>query len=299
MTFLQVEHDVPEPTPGPHDVVVEVHASAINPVDWKIREGRHADLVDLPLTLGWDVAGTVVRTGEAVTKVEVGDAVFARPELTGDGAQADYACVAEDALAIAPASLSATEAAAVPLAGLTAWQALFDQAGLQEGERVLVQGAAGGVGHLAVQLAHHAHAYVIGTASARNHDWLRELGADELVDYHDTDVADAVDEVDVVFDTVGGTAEEQSMAVLREGGRLVAIAQQPDHEEAARRGIEASWFLVSSDGDQLAELGRLVDDDELTVRIREVMPLDEVARAHELSESGHADGKIVLEVAAP
>jgi NADPH:quinone reductase-like Zn-dependent oxidoreductase len=293
---LRVE-TAPKPEPGPGDVLVAVHAAGVNPVDWKIREGYLGEDPDrLPLILGWDVSGVVEAVGEDVTDVAVGDEVYSRPEITRPGAYAEYVVIAADEVAPKPRTLTHVEAAGVPLAGLTAWQALFDHAGLKADERVLVHAGAGGVGHLAIQVAKEAGAYVIATGSGSSQDLVKRLGADEFVDYREQRFEDAVDTVDVVFDTIGGETTSRSFDVLGEGGRLVSIAGQPDADEAERRGIATSAFMVQPNAAQLTELADLLDAGQVDVVIERSFPLDQVAAAHDLSAEGHVHGKLVLEV---
>lgn len=293
---LRVE-TAPKPEPGPNDVLVAVHAAGVNPVDWKIREGYLGEDPDrLPLILGWDVSGVVEAVGEDVTDVVVGDEVYSRPEITRPGAYAEYVVIAADEVAPKPRTLTHVEAAGVPLAGLTAWQALFDHAGLKADERVLVHAGAGGVGHLAIQVAKEAGAYVVATGSSGSQDLVKRLGADEFVDYREQPFEDAVDTVDVVFDTVGGETTSRSFEVLGEGGRLVSIAGQPDEDEAERRGIDTAAFMVQPHAAQLTELADLIDAGQVDVVIERTFPLAQAAAAHDLSAEGHVHGKLVLEV---
>ncbi|MDQ3823423.1 MAG: NADP-dependent oxidoreductase [Actinomycetota bacterium] len=298
--------DVPEPKLGADGVLVRVHAAGVNPVDWKIREGRldagwpHV----FPVVPGWDVAGTVERVGPAVTTVASGDEVYAycRKHFVGEGAYAELVTVPETSVAHKPGSLDLEHAGAVPLCALTAYQALFFGAGLTAGETVLVQAAAGGVGSFAVQLAADAGAEVIGTASERNHEYVLGLGALEVVDYRAVDAVDAVREiapegVDVVLDVYGGEALRRSVDAVRDEGRIVSIGQPPTDEHFRQRRIEPSYVFVRPDAEQLAEIADMFDDDRLTVHLDEVLPLEQAARAHELSEAGHVRGKLVLRVA--
>ena len=297
--------DVPEPKVGADSVLVRVRGAGVNPVDWKIREGRldpawpHV----FPVVPGWDVSGTVERVGPAVTTVAPGDQVFAycRKHFIGEGAYAELVTVPEASVAHKPRTLHLERAAAVPLCALTAYQALFFGAGLTAGETVLVQAAAGGVGSFAVQLAADAGAEVIATASEQNHEYVLGLGALEVVDYRDADVVEAAraiapDGVDVVLDVYGGEALRRSVDAVRDEGRIVSIGQPPTDEIFRQRGIEPAYVFVRPDAEQLAELADMVDDERLSVHVDEVLPLEEAARAHELSEAGHVRGKLVLAV---
>lgn len=291
---------VDEPKVAPDSVLISVEAAGVNPVDWKIREGRLAAALPafFPLVLGWDAAGTVERVGPAVTAFAPGDRVMAycRKHTLSEGTYAELVSVPESFVAPVPDGVEAEQAAALPLAGLTARQCL-DAAGVGEGATVLVHAAAGGVGHLACQLAVVRGARVIGTASAANHDFLGSLGVDEPLDYRDTDLAEAVreahpDGVDAVLDSVG--AHEQSLRMLREGGTLVSIAGPTDPAACAERGVAGAYVFVRQRGDQLAELGQLLGEGSLRVEIDEALELERAARAHERSEQGHVRGKLVL-----
>jgi NADPH:quinone reductase-like Zn-dependent oxidoreductase len=276
-----------DPKPGEGEVLYAVHAASVNPVDWKMRRGVRE--LPLPAVLGRDASGTVMMSrSEAFSE---GDEVFG---YAASGAYAEHATAPADGLAHKPEGVSHEQAAALPVAGLTAWQALFDRAGLQSGQTVLVAGAAGGVGHFAVQLARRAGARVIGTGSSRNHEFVLGLGADEYVDYTQQDVSEAVSDVDVAFDTVGGETTESLVPTLREGGVLVTIAGAPPEKEAAARGARAELLITSPSADQLSRLADLVAAGELHVEIAATLPLAEASKAHEMSESGHTRGKIVL-----
>ena len=278
------------PEPGDGEVLVRVHAASVNPIDWKRRSGISE--TQLPAVLGNDVSGTV-ELSRADGFAE-GDEVFG---MAAAGGYAEYTTAAQGAIAKKPEGLSHEEAAALPVAGMTAWQALFDRGGLDSGQTALVAGAAGGVGHLAVQFAKNAGARVIGTGSARNRDFVLGLGADEYVDYTSQDVSEAVSGVDVAFDTVGGDTTESLLPTLRDGGVLVTIANAPPEEAARARGVRAELLVMSPNPEQLARLGELVASGDVRLEISEVLPLSDVRRAHELSESGHVRGKIVLQVA--
>lgn len=291
--------ETPRPQVGPDDVLIRVHAAAVNPVDWKIREGYLRGFIDyeLPVTLGWDVSGVVEEVGGAVTDLRVGDEVYSRPDITRDGAYAEYIAVRASEAAPKPRSLDHVQAASVPLAALTAWAALFDAADLQPGQTVLIHAAAGGVGSFAVQLAKWKGARVIGTASAANHGLLRELGADELVDYNTTRFEEVVRGVDVVLDTIGGDTLARSWGVLRPGGVLVTVVAQQDEATAAQHGVRSASIFIQPDKNRLVKLAELIDAGHVRPQVSTVLPLAEARRAHELSQSGHTRGKIVLRVA--
>jgi NADPH:quinone reductase-like Zn-dependent oxidoreductase len=293
-----VYEDAPRPHPGDGEVLVRVHAAGINPVDWKIREGHLKERLHhtLPLVLGWDVSGVVEALGPGLIRLKVGDEVFSRPDISRDGAYAEFIVIKESELAPKPKSIDHVHAAALPLAGLTAWQSLFDAGGLSAGQRVLIHAAAGGVGNLAVQLAKWKGAHVIGTASARNHDFLRKLGVDQVVDYQTVRFEEAVQAVDVVFDTMGGDIQERSWKVLKRGGILISIASPPSAEIAAAHGVRQAFVFAQPNAAQLAELAKLADADKLKAIVETILPLSDATRGQELSERGHTRGKIVLRV---
>lgn len=293
-----VYEEVPRPQPGNNELLVRVEATAVNPVDWKIREGYLREMLPhmLPLIMGWDVSGVVEEIGPGVTRFRVGDEVFSRPDLMRDGTYAEYVVIREAEVAFKPGSVDHLHAAAVPLAGLTAWKSLIEAAGLEPGQRVLIHGAAGGVGSYAVQLAKWWGAHVIATASEYNHDYLRRLGASEVVDYRMARFEDVARDIDVVFDTIGGDTQERSWNVLKKGGILVSIVSPPPQEKAAAHGVRQSFVFIQPDAAVLSELANLVDAGKLRPYVEAVLPLAEARRAQELSQRGHVRGKIVLKV---
>lgn len=294
-----VYEDTPKPEPAADELLVRVHAAAINPVDWKIRRGYLQEFIpyELPLILGWDVSGVVEAVGSAVTDFKVGDEIYSRPDLTRNGAYAEYMVLRASEAAHKPRSLDHTHAAAVPLAVLTAWASLFDAGGLEAGQKVLIHAAAGGVGTFAVQLAKWKGAHVIGTASGRNRDFLQELGVNEFIDYTSTKFEDVARDVDVVFDTVGGETQERSWQVLKPGGILVSVISPPAQEAADQHGVRQAYVFIDPNAARLAEVAGLIDEGKIQPIVENVLPLSEVRQAHELSESGHTRGKIVLRVA--
>lgn len=294
-----VYEDAPQPQPGPGEVLVRVYAVGIIrteltwPDTYQTREGRTRDL---PIP-GHDVSGVVEEVGPGVTTLTRGTEVYALTAFDRDGAEAEYIIALPGELAPRPRSLDHMHAAAVPLSALTAWQALFDHAGLVAGQTVLVHGAAGGVGVFAVQLAHWAGAHVIATASARNSDFLRELGANEIVDYTTTRFEDVVHKVDVVFDTVGGETLQRSWQVVKNGGALVTVVSpQPSLEEAKAYGVRPFWFVVEPNREQLIQIGELIDAGHVRSIVETVLPLSQARQAYEQGASGHTRGKIVLRV---
>jgi NADPH:quinone reductase-like Zn-dependent oxidoreductase len=277
------------PQAGNGEVLIKVRAASVNPIDWKYRRG----FVDkqLPAVLGIDVSGTIEESrAEGFAE---GDEVFG---LTASGGYAEFATAPAAVIAKKPSGVSHEQAAALPVAGLTAWQALFDRGGLERGQTALIAGASGGVGHFAVQFAKRVGARAIGTGSSRNRDFVLGLGAEEYVDYTQQDVAEAVSGVDVAFDTVGGDTTQSLLPTVREGGILVTIAGAPPEETARARGVRAELLVMSPSSEQLARIAELVAAGEVRVEIAQVVPITEVQRAHELSESGHTRGKIILTV---
>ena len=289
--------EVPRPVPMPTEVLVRTSAAGVNPVDWKTR-ARGGFLGDPPFTVGWDVAGVVEEVGFGVTRFVPGDRVFGMPRFPREAAAyAEYVTSPSRQLARTPDELSDVEAAALPLAGLTAWQALVETAAVAAGQRVLVLGAAGGVGHLAVQIAKARGAYVIGTASAAKHEFLAGLGADEILDYASGNVGTRVRDVDIVFDVVGDDVGDVLPAV-RDGGFVVTLSGSsagPLRELAGGR-VRVEGILVEPDRAGMEALADLAASGALRPHVSETFPLGEAARAHEQGETGRTQGKLVLTV---
>lgn len=277
------------PEPGDGQVLIRVRAASVNPIDWKARRG-FTD-TPLPAVPGRDLSGTVELS--RADGFEAGDEVFG---MAQSGADAELATADASKIAKKPAGISHEQAAAIPVTGMTAWQALFDRGRLEPGQTVLIAGAAGGVGHFAVQFAKHAGARVIGTGSSRNRDFVLGLGADEYVDYTQQDVRDAVSDVDLAFDTVGGGVAESLVPTVREGGLVVTIAAAPPEEAARERGVRAELLVMSPSSENLTRIADLVASGAVRVELAEVLPLEDIARAHEHNETGHTRGKIVLTV---
>jgi NADPH:quinone reductase-like Zn-dependent oxidoreductase len=292
--LAQVE--MQRPTPASDEVLIKVHAAAINPIDWKMRAGYVKEVFPLtfPSTLGWDVSGTVEEAGDNATQFKRGDEVYA---LVKGGGYAEYVVAKEAVVAKKPRTVDHVHAAAVPVAGLTALQALFEVAQLHAGQKVLIHAAAGGVGNFAAQLAKARSAYVIGTASSKNQAFLGDLGVDKAVDYQKTPFEDAARDVDVVLDTVGGETQERSFKILKKGGILVSLVQPPSQESATKYGVRALFYGGHASSSDLAQIAKLIDDGKVKPVVETVLPLADARRAHELSESGHTRGKIVLKVA--
>ncbi|MFT4926822.1 MAG: NADPH:quinone reductase-like Zn-dependent oxidoreductase [Phenylobacterium sp.] len=292
--------DSPVPAIAENQILIKVIATSVNPVDWKIREGYLQQMIDYPMPFipGWDVAGIVEQVGSQVRQFTIGDAVYSRPNIMKNGSYAEY--IAVDAIEVAskPATLSFMEAASVPLAGITAWESLFTAADLQAGQTVLIHAGSGGVGSLAIQLAKHKGAKVITTTSAKNHDFVASLGADEVIDYTSVDFKTVVKAVDVVFDTVGGQVLQDSFAVIKPGGMLVSIVETPDGQKAAQNDIRTEFVMIQPNATILQQLADLIDSGHVRPIVGAEFGLADIAKAHELSQSGRAKGKIVIHVAA-
>lgn len=314
--------EVPDPEVREGDVLVQVHAAGVNPVDFKIRNGELKVVLPyrLPLILGNDVAGVVVRVGTRVRRFKPGDEVYARPEKDRIGTFAELISMNEDAVAIKPQKLTMEEAASIPLVGLTAWQALIEKAGLKKGQRVLIHAGSGGVGTFAIQLAKHVGAVVAATTSTANLDWVKALGADIVIDYSKDDFATVLSDYDVVLDSLGGEALEKSLRVLKPGGKLVSISGPPDPDFA--RDLGSSWMLrqvmrllsyrirkkarhhrvsysflfMKANGDQLRQIGRLIDSGSIRPVVDRVFAFESTNEALAYVERGRAKGKVVVKV---
>lgn len=291
---------LPTPEPGPSEVLVEVHAAGVNPVDSKTRRGVGvADLLGKPpWVLGWDISGVVAAVGHGVTRFAVGDEVYGMPRFPDlAGAYAEFCTAPSRHLALRPRSIDHVRAAALPLAALTAWQCLVDTLHVGPGQRVLIHAAGGGVGHLAVQIAHQLGAEVIATASESKHERLRELGADVLIDHRTSAFEEGLSGVDAVIDLVGGEVASRSLEVLRPGGHLLVVPSpddRPDRSLLEARGLTASWILVEPDHSALETIAQWVDSGRLTVDVGLVADLSEASDVHEELERGHMTGKTVL-----
>ena len=293
-----VYEDAPRPTLGAGEVLIKVYATSVNPFDCAVRAGYMSGYFNytLPLIPGTDASGIIEEVGAGVSNFQPGDGVYTRAGVTRDGAYAEYVVVSASDVAAKPTSLDHLHAAAIPHVVLTAWQAFFELANLAKGQTVLIHGAAGGVGHMAVQLARLRGAKVIGTASA-NLEFLNEIGVDQAIDYATTPFETVVSDVDVVLDLVGGDTQQRSWAVLKPGGILLSTVQPPDEAMAAAHGVRQQYIVSAPPiGKVLTEVAALVDAGQLKVEVSEILPLQEVRQAHELIEGGHTRGKIVLQV---
>ncbi|MFD0432830.1 NADP-dependent oxidoreductase [Streptomyces chartreusis] len=290
---------IERPAPRPNEVLVRVRAAGVNPTDWKHRENG-GFLGEPPFVLGWDVSGVVEAVGIGVAAFRPDDEVFGMlPYPFGHGSHAEYVIAPVRALTHKPSVIGHTEAGALPLVSLTAWQALTEHSDVRPGQRVLIHAAAGGVGHVAVQIAKARGAHVIGTASAGKHEFLRGLGADEVIDYRETDFTEAVKDVDVVLDTLGGETSVRSLRVLRPGGVVVSIlpvGSDEFGEEAERLGVRAVRMLLDADRAGMQAIAELVEQGKLRPEIAGTFPLADAAEAHALGETGRTTGKLVLTV---
>jgi 2-desacetyl-2-hydroxyethyl bacteriochlorophyllide A dehydrogenase len=297
--------DLPIPKPGDTEVQFLVLYSGVNPVDWKIREGLLQKRLphEFPLIPGWEAAGKITAIGKNVKNFKVGDEVFAycRKPIIKWGTYAEYVCADAGQVALKPKNINFAQAAAIPLTSLTAWQALFDAAKLRKGETILIHAGAGGVGGLAIQFAKNAGAKVITTASQKNHSYVKKLGADHVIDYTKENFVEAVKKlapggVDVVFDTVGGKTLQESLKVLKQGGRLVSIVEHLDPEIATKHHIQFSYVLVDPNGVQLKHIADLISEGKVIPPSIEEIPLAKAAEAQDKVREGHTQGKIVLKV---
>jgi NADPH:quinone reductase-like Zn-dependent oxidoreductase len=290
--------DVDRPQPKDDEVLIQVRAASVNPVDYKIRAGKYPPVREesLPKVLGRDVSGVIVGRGAAVATFLDGDEVIAMLDR-GQGGYAEYVALPADLCVRKPESLDHAEAAAVPLAAMTAWQGLFDHGGLTAGQRVLIHGGAGGVGHFAIQFAKAQGGYVITTCSADDKDFVMSLGADEAIDYHKERFEDRITEVDLVFDLIGGDTQERSWTVLKEGGAMVSTLAKPSERQAQiHHARTATNYVAHPDAAELGEIAHLITTHKVHPHVDARIPLDHVAEAHEKAEHGHPRGKIVLEI---
>lgn len=294
---LEIE-DIDIPKPAADEVLIKVYASAVNPVDQKIVAGKAQEKfpTKFPLTIGWDVSGVIEQTGEKVRHFKPGDEVYGRPFPTTNGAFAEYLVIKADQIAYKPKSIDHLNAAAVPLAGLTAWQGLFKYGKLEKGQRVLIQAASGGVGSFAVQFAKWIGAYVIGTGSGDNIAFIKQLGADEAIDYRQDNFEEKVQDVDLVFDLIGGETQQRSLSVIKPGGRLVTTIAPQFQVEAKEKQIQLAGFTAQSYPDDLEQIAKLIDDGLVNPVVSAVFSLDEVKQAEQLSAKSHTRGKIVIKV---
>src|SRR6266446_5514401 len=289
--------DAPRPEPKENEALVRVIAAGVNPVDALIRTGKYAKFfgTTLPLIPGYDIAGIVEKTGAKITKLKAGDSIYAY--ILWGGGYAEYAVATEGEATAKPKSLNYIEAAAVPLAALTAWQSLIDTAKLSARQTVLIHGGSGGVGSMAIQIAKARGAKVIATASTSNQELLKQLGADVAIDYTKTKFEDVAKDVDVVLDSIGKDTLARSYGVVKKGGIIVSLVARPDPAELAKHGIRGEALSVDPNSDELSEIGKLIDEKKINVIVSQTFPLSEARKAQEQVATGHTRGKIVLKVA--
>ena len=291
--------DVPRPEPKEDQLLVRVIAAGVNPVDGLIRSGMFSkyETAVFPMILGADIAGVVEKAGNKITKFKAGDPVFAYASLKSGGGYAEYALTTEREAAPKPKSLTYVNAAAVPVVALTAWQSLIDTAKLSAGQAMLIHGGSGGVGTFAIQIAKAHGAKVIATASTANQDLLKQLGADVTIDYTKQKFEDVAKDVDVVLDSVGNDTLARSYGVVKKGGFIVSLVARPERAELDKRGIRGAALNVEPNSDELAEIGKLVDEGKIKVTVSQTFPLSEAVKAQEQVATGHTRGKVVLKVA--
>lgn len=290
--------DVPRPEPKDDELLVRVIAAGVNPVDGMIRSGMFAnEKRAFPIILGGDIAGAVEKVGSKIAKFKPGDPVFAYVSLDNGGGYAQYALVTEREAAPKPKSLTYVEAAAVPIVAMTAWQALIDTAKLESGQTVLIHGGSGGVGSFAIQIAKARGANVIATASTANQDFLKQLGADVTIDYTKQKFEDIAKDVDVVLDSIGKDTLARSYGVVKKGGIIVSLVARPNQSELEKHGIRGAALSVEPNSEELAEIGKLIDDKKIRVIVSQTFPLAEARKAQEQVATGHTRGKIVLKIA--
>ncbi len=291
--------NIPVPEPGADEVLIKVYASSVNPVDHKIMEGKSKEKfpVNLPLTIGWDVSGMVEKAGINVTNLKKGDEVYGRPDPTRNGTFAEYITVKANEIGLKPKSIDHLQSASIPLAGLTAWQGLFQYGQLKAGQKVLIHAASGGVGTFAVQFAKWKGAYVIGTTSEENLDFVKGLGADEVIDYKNDHFEEKLNDIDLVFDTIGKETQLKSLSVLKNGGRLITTIKAEYESEALEKNIHLEGYTAQSYPEDLKQIANLIDDGTIKPVIAKVMRFEDAKEAEKLNETGNTRGKIVLQVA--
>lgn len=283
------------PDPGDEEILVRIEAASVNPVDYKIREGKFLSDDALPLTLGRDLSGVIEACGTRARDVGKGQAVFA---LLGNdrGAYAQHVVLKPGEWAPKPANISHVEAAAVPLAALTAWQGLIDQGALKKGQRVLIHGGAGGVGHFAIQIAKAKGAWVATTCAKEDFDFVRSIGADQAVDYKSEKFEDLLSDIDLVYDLIGGDTQERSFQVLKRGGTLISTLQEPDKAKALAKGLKVAHYMAKPDAGELKEIAALIERGKIRPVVDATYGLADAGKAERALASGHVRGKIVLTV---
>ncbi len=293
--------DAPDPILNEDDLLIRVIGSSVNPVDWKIRAGHMKEALPLPMPFipGWDVSGVIEEVGKSVSGFKVGDSVYSRPDIARPGPYAELVAIRASEVAVKPNTISHIEAGVLPLAGITAWDAIVTLGEVAEGQRVLIHAAAGGVGSLAVQIAKSRGAYVVGTASEANRGLVESLGTDEFIDYRSQRFQDVAKNIDMVFDTIGGTTQDNSWATMNPNGILVSITQPPSEDVAEQHGVRGTFLFVQPNAVALNELAALVDRGQVRPIVGAEFSLADITSAHALSETGRAKGKIALYVGQP
>ncbi len=290
--------DVATPEPGPGELLVEIHAAGVNPLDWKIREGMMKARLDFPMphVMGRDVSGVITALGDEVTGFSVGDAIYGIGNAMSDGTQAEFAAVPAATVALKPGNIDHVAAASLPIAGLSALSGLVEYGELAAGQKVLIHAAAGGVGCIAVQLAKHLGATVFATASAANADYVQGLGADHVIDYRQGDFAAGLNDIDLVFEVMGGDVHRRSYGVLRQGGRMTWLNADPLEADPSRGDVDVRAAPVTYSTASLDRMTLYVESGAIIPQVEVVMPLDDAPDAYALSQTGHVRGKIVLKV---
>lgn len=292
--------EVAMPTISSNEVLVKVIASSINQLDWRLRAGEITHIpITFPHTLGWDLSGVIMEVGSEVSKFKVGDAIYSRPEVAKNGSHAEYIAIDANDVAFKPATISFAAAATLPIASITAWRSLFNFGELEAGQKVLIHAGAGSLGCIAIQLAKNAGAYVITTATAKQHDFVKSLGADEAIDYETEHFQDMLSNIDIVLDTIGDQVQLDSYSVLKPNGILVAVNKYPDMEKAQSLGVQAKFLVCTPDGELLKKVAALVDAGKVRPIVGYEYALKDIHKAYELSESKKAKGKIVIHIAKP
>ncbi len=293
---VEINKNEPKPTASRGQLLVEVYAAGVNPIDWKIREGYIP--LQFPATLGGDFSGVIAEVGEGISKYKKGDEVYGYASILGGGSGSFAEFVSADAkvMALKPKNITHVEAGALPLTGVSAWQALVDHMGLSRGKKILIHGGAGGIGSIAIQLAKHLGVYVVTTVSAKDMQYVKEQGADEAIDYKNQSFEDLVHNYDAVFDTVGGETYVRSFKVLRKGGIIVSMLEQPPSDLIKQYGVNAIGQLTQVNSERLSKLAELVDKRVIKVHVDKTFPLEQAGEALAYLQSGHPRGKVVLKM---
>lgn len=291
---LEINENVQKPSASKEQVIVEIYNASINPFDWKVREGYLKDVMPLqfPTTLGVDFSGVIKEVGEEVTDFKTGDEVYGQAK----GSFAEFAIANTDNIALKPSSVNFVEAASMPLVGSSAIQALEEHIKLQNGQKILIHGGAGGIGHVAIQLAKELGAYVATTVSSNDVDFVKELGADEVIDYKSQKFEEILKDFDAVFDTVGGETLNKSFEVVKKGAVIVTMVNQPDKELVQKYSVTAIWQFTDTNTKHLKRLAQLVDNEKIKVNIDKVFPLPEIKEAFKYQEEVHPKGKVVIKI---